>query len=140
MGLPEVDYDVAISYASEQLDYVTRFHESIERKGFTAFFDRKKEARLWGEPLPEALYAVFHRKSKWCVMFISKDYVTSVYPNLERRAILDRQVENGRYVLPVRFDESVVPGLGEGIKYVRAQDYLPEQLADLFQERFFTEL
>jgi len=73
-------------------------------------------------------------------MFISHEYVTSVYPNLERKAILDRQIETKRYVLPVRFDDSVVPGLSVGIKYVRTRDYEPPKLADLFEERFFTEL
>jgi len=136
---PDLVYDIAISYASEQREYVEQFHGSIVRKGLTTFFDRKRIAQLWGEH-QEVLYDVYYRKSKWCVMFISREYVSSVYPNLERRAILDRQLENGRYVLPVRFDDSVVPGLSVGIQYVKASDYGPEQLADLFEERFFTEL
>jgi hypothetical protein len=73
-------------------------------------------------------------------MFISHEYISRVYPNLERRAILDRQLRSERYVLPVRFDDSEVPGLSVGIKYIWARDYSPSKLADLFEERYFTEL
>jgi hypothetical protein len=140
MSQPDSVYDVAISYASEQLGYVEEFNDCVEKKGFTSFFDREKQAQLWGEPLPETLYEVYFRKSKWCVMFISKEYVSKVYPNLERKAIIDRQIRSERYVLPVRFDDSEVPGLSVGIKHVWAKDYTPSKLAALFEERFFTEL
>jgi len=133
-------YSVAISYASEQRDYVAEFNDYIRKKGFTSFFDREKQAQLWGEALPETLYDVYFKKSKWCVMFISREYVSKVYPNLERRAIIDRQLRSERYVLPVRFDDSEVPGLSVGIAYVWAKDYSPSQLADLFENRFFTEI
>ncbi|SRR5713101_1151546 len=140
MSQPDAVFDVAISYASEQRAYVERFNDSIERKGFTSFYDRKKVAQLWGVYGPDTFYEVYYRKSKWCVMFISHEYVSSVYPNLERKAILDRQIESRRYVLPVRFDDSVVPGLSVGIIYVRAEDFAPEELAELFEDRFFKEL
>jgi hypothetical protein len=136
-------YDVAISYSSKersQADYVAAFNEEVERRGFSSFFDKQKKAQIWGEHLPENLYEIYRRKSKWCVMFISRDYVVGVYPNLERKAILDRQIKSRRYVLPVRFDNSVVPGLSEGIAYVWAKDYAPVELAALFEERYFTEL
>lgn len=143
MSQPDKGFDVAISYSRkqrEQREYVEQFNESVLKKGFTSFFDRQKEAQLWGEYLPDKLYDVYRRRSKWCVMFISHDYVTGVYPNLERKAILDRQIHSKRYILPVRFDDSEVPGLSEGIKFVLAKDHSPSALADLFEERFFTEL
>ena len=138
MSPPNFEYSVAISYASEQGDYVTEFNEHIRKKGFTSFLDREKRAQLWGEYLPEALYDVYSKKSKWCVMFISSEYVSKVYPNLERKAIIDRQLRSERYVLPVRFDDSEVPGLSVGISYVLAEDYSPSELADLFEEKYFS--
>jgi hypothetical protein len=35
---------------------------------------------------------------------------------------------------------SAVPGLGIGAEYAIAEDYMAEELAELFQERFFAEL
>lgn len=133
-------YDVAISYASKQRPYVEKFNDCVKRRGFTSFYDRTREAQLWGEELPEVLQEVFFRRSKWCVMFISREYVDGVYPKLERRAIIARQIKSRRYLLPVRFDKSEVPGLSPELKYVWAKDYDPEKLAELFEDRFFTEL
>jgi len=43
--------------------------------------------------------------------------------------------EEGEYVLPVRFDESLVPGLPDTVQYVRAEDHSPAALAALISEK-----
>ena len=69
-------------------------------------------------------------------MFISKEYVTKVWPNFERQAIISRAVkERQEYVLPVRFDDTVVSGLPTDTAYLLANDYSPAGLAALIAEK-----
>ena len=43
--------------------------------------------------------------------------------------------ESGEYVLPVRFDDTPVPGLPEGVIYVQAKDYSPAELAAIIAQK-----
>jgi hypothetical protein len=69
-------------------------------------------------------------------MFISKEYVAKEWPQHERRAALSRAIkEDGDYVLPVRFDNTAVPGLTDTLQYVKAEDYDPVALATLISTK-----
>lgn len=70
-------------------------------------------------------------------MFISKDYVRKMWPNFERQNIIARQISSGEYVLPVRFDDTVVPGLNPNLEYQDARKLTPAQIADRFEILFF---
>ena len=69
-------------------------------------------------------------------MFISKEYVENAWPRHERRSILSSAVQNkSEYVLPVRFDDTLVPGLPESIRYETANEHTPEKLAVMIAEK-----
>ena len=91
---------------------------------------------LWGEYLAEELQSVYEGRASLAVMFISIDYVGKMWPRRERRAILSRAVEEcGVYVLPVRFDDSEVPGLSRDLDYLLAENYSPAELAAMITEK-----
>ena len=70
------------------------------------------------------------------VMFISKEYVKNNLPRHEKRSILSRAIqEKSEYVLPVRFDDTPVPGLPDSIRYESANDHTPENLAVMITEK-----
>jgi hypothetical protein len=134
--IPE-KYDVALSYASEQREYVEQVFFFITSKGLTAYYDQAHASKMWGRDLAEYLEQVFLHRSKWCIMFISKEYAAKMWPKFERQTIIARQVESGEYVLPVRFDKTDIPGLNPNIVYQDASELTPKQLADLFERLFF---
>ena len=70
-------------------------------------------------------------------MFISKSYVEKVWTNHERQAALSRMVKekDKEYILPVRFDDSLVPGLPYTISHLTASDYHAAELAILIAEK-----
>ena len=54
-------------------------------------------------------------------MFISQAYVEKAWTRHERRLALSRMIrEPGEYILPVRFDDTSVPGLPTDV-YLRAR-------------------
>lgn len=132
-----IEFDVALSFAGEQRDYVEKVADILARKGIKVFYDRFYRSHLWGKDLTTYLSDVFSAKSKWCMMFISKEYVEKAWPSHERASALAKQVEvKGGYILPVRFDETEVPGLPSSIAYVNAKTTSPQELANLFLEKF----
>lgn len=125
------EIDVALSYASEQDAYVRAVNTSLVRCGIVTFFAPLQQIDLWGEDLVIYLDRIYREQATICVMFISQDYVGKVWPIQERRSALNRQIEEGSsYILPVRFDDSPVPGLSSSIHYLRTVDYTPEQLSE----------
>ena len=127
-------YDVALSYASEQRRYVRRVYKKLLQLGVQTFYDEGEEVNLWGKNLEPHLQKVFYKMARVCVVFVSKYYVNKPWPMFEAESALARAVqERGEYVLPVRFDNSELPGLLPTIKYVWARDYTPEKLAEILR-------
>ena len=84
----------------------------------------------------EELHNVFANRADHVVMFISQEYVEKVWPTHERRSILSRAVqEKSEYILPVRFDDTPIPGLPTSIKYEQADDHTPVELAAMIAEK-----
>ncbi|MFQ5910051.1 MAG: TIR domain-containing protein [Thermoplasmata archaeon] len=127
-------YDIALSYASEQRGYVKRVYRRLRQLGVKTFYDDGEVVSLWGKNLEPYLEKVFRKMARLCVVFVSKDYVSKPWPLFEAQSALAREVqEKGEYVLPVRFDDSELSGLLPTIKYLRAQDYSPEQIAEIIR-------
>lgn len=125
-------YDVALSYASEQREYVRRVYNRLIQLGVRVFYDEGEAVSLWGENLEPYLEKVFSKMARLSVVFVSKDYVSKPWPLHEAKGALARAVQQkGMYVLPVRFDDSELPGLLSDTKYLRAEDHSPEQIAEL---------
>ena len=102
-------WDVALSFAGAQRDYVGQVAAALKARGVRCFYDADEQVRLWGTHLAEELPRIYAEESAAVVVFISADYAGGT--RLERRAALARAVaEAGVYVLPARFDDSEMPG------------------------------
>jgi hypothetical protein len=69
----QIIFDVALSFAGEQRNYVRQVAERLEGQGIKVFYDEFFESQLWGRNLPNYLKEVYYSKSNYCIMFISKD-------------------------------------------------------------------
>ncbi len=133
---PLPKYEVALSFAGEQREYVEAVANALRACGIAVFYDRFEIVNLWGKDGTEFFHHLFAADSAYVVMFISKNYVEKEWTRHERRSALSRAiVEVGEYVLPVRFDDSPVPGLPATVQYLKSEDYTPEELAGLIAEK-----
>ena len=130
-------YEVALSFAGEQREYVEKVAQSLQSLGVSVFYDGFADAQLWGRNLAEEFQDVFEKRANYAVMFISKAYVEKAWPSHERQLILSRAVvqNRGEYILPVRFDDTHVPGLQTAIKYEQACDRTPAELAAMIAKK-----
>ena len=129
-------WDVALSFAGAQRDYVGQVAAALKARGLRCFYDEDEQVRLWGTHLAEELPRIYAQESAAVVVFISADYAGPGWTRLERRAALARAVaEAGVYVLPARFDDSQLPGLLPDVVTVDLRRYTPAQFAGLVAEK-----
>jgi len=129
-------YDVALSFAGEDREYVERVAQGLRGLGVSVFYDRFEEARLWGEDLYVHLTEVYAKRARYTVMFVSEHYAAKVWPNRERQAAQARALqERAASILPARFDGTEVPGLLPTLGYVDLRYKTPEQLVALILDK-----
>jgi hypothetical protein len=134
-------YDVALSYAGEDRAYVEKVAGILKSKRVRVFYDKYEQVTLWGKDNYDHLADVFENRAHFVVMFISKHYAEKVWPNHERKAAQARAVRERReYILPVRFDDTKLPGLSGNVGYIDLRTMTPEQLADLTLEKLVQDL
>ena len=122
-------YEVALSFAGPQRDYVEQVARSLEASGISVFYDAFEGVSLWGKDAAESFNDVYTSAS-YVIMFISRDYAERAFPRHERRSALSRAIEERReYILPVRFDDSDVPGLPSTLIYEDAREQAPAEIA-----------
>jgi hypothetical protein len=132
----EPRYDVALSFAGEQRSYVVHVAEILRDSGIKVFYDDYEKTALWGKDLYSHLDYVYRTASRFCVVFISEAYARKVWTNHERESAQARALEeNQEYVLPVRFDQTDVPGLRPTIGYLDLAEIGPADLAQRIQEK-----
>ena len=133
-------YQVALSFAGEQRGYVEDVARHLVSRGIAVFYDGFETVPLWGRDGAEAFHEAFADQSARVVMFVSKSYIEKAWPRHERRSTLSRMVQEEReYVLPVRFDDTPVPGLPDDVLFLRADEYTAAALSTAIAEKLGVE-
>ena len=129
-------YQVALSFAGEQRSYVEEVARHLEKRAIAVFYDGFEKVRLWGRSGTEEFHEAFARQSAYVVMFISRAYVEKAWTRHERRSALSLMIhEQDEYILPVRFDDTPVPGLPADVIYQRASEHTPAQLSAMIADK-----
>ena len=129
-------YDVALSFAGEDREYVVGVAEDLKVKGVRVFYDEFEKVAPWGENLTERFVDVYMKSARYAVLFISKYYRDKVWTRLERRAALARDLTEGQvYILPARFDDTEIEGLLPTIAYVDLRKLSPAEFSVMICEK-----
>jgi TIR domain len=125
------EFDFAVSYASPDAEFVSEVVQSMKGRGLRVFFAPDEQAQIIGGNLIDFLTEVYLKKARYCLVFISRHYVERVFPNrVERPAAQARAIEQSeRYIIPVRIDDTEIPGITQFVAYARNDS--PTQIADL---------
>lgn len=119
----EFDYDVALSFAGEDRECAENLAEALKSHDVRVFYDAFEKAKLWGEDLYTYLAELYTKRARYCVMFLSKHYATKLWTNHERKAAQARAFKESKaYILPIRLDETKIPGIFETIAYLNWHD------------------
>jgi len=130
--LSRYDYDIAVSFAGEDREIVEQYCEILRSKKLRVFYDKYEQVDLWGKDLYDRLDDVYRNKALYCVIFISKNYAAKVWTTHERKSAQARALqENREYILPVRLDDTEIPGIPPTIAHVDLRNISVEELADM---------
>ncbi len=131
-------YDIAVSFAAEQRDYVDQFVEACKARGISVFYDRDLTNEWREKDFIHELGKVNGKTVRYFMPFISNEYLTQPISRDGLRAAMRAAFNQGDgHVLPVLLGRVEVPTdlLSPAIAYVNAEDYTPEQLADVTAQR-----
>ncbi|SFM63703.1 TIR domain-containing protein [Chitinophaga sp. YR627] len=135
------DYDVTLSFAGENRDFVSCVAKKLHAANVKVFYDEYEQVSLWGKDLYTHLDDIYKTKAKYCVMFISKDYKEKLWTNHERKSAQERAFkENEEYILPFRLDATEIPGIRATTGYLSREKYDCQQLADAIMKKLGMQL
>lgn len=132
----DVDYDVALSYAGQDRAYVEQIAARLRQQGIRVFYDEYAAAELWGNDLYVLLDEVYRKRARFTVVFVSRYYASKPWTRHERQSAQARALTDlGPYLLPVRLDDSELPGLRPTVGYIDARNTSVEQLVWLIEQK-----
>ena len=133
--IQKYQYDVALSFAGEDRAYVEQLAQYLRSKNIQVFYDEFEEISTWGKDLMGHFDVIYRKDALYCVMFISKHYAQKAWPKHEKQSALARALGDHGYILPVRFDDTDIPGLQPTIGYIDLRKHTPEQLGHLILKK-----
>ena len=132
MSEKKYKYDVVLSFAGEDRNYVEKIAENLRSNNIKVFYDKYEEADLWGRDLYTHLDDVYQNKAKYCIIFISKWYANKNWTNHERISAQARAfTESEEYILPIRLDNTQIPGIRPTVGYIDGNKYTAKQICSL---------
>ena len=125
-------YEICLSYASEDKEYVSKVALYLKQNNVQFFFDDYNKVELWGKDLYQYLSDLYKNRCDYCVMFISRHYKEKLWTNHERKNAQARAFSESReYILPARFDNTEIEGIPETIGYIDVSTLPPDEFGEL---------
>lgn len=130
-------FDVAISFAGSERTYADALAHSVQDANFDVFYDDFYKAALWGKDLPVFFDEIYRKRSRFCVIFVSKEYAERMWTNHERQSAQARAIEQhgSEYILPVKVDGSDLPGMPNTIAYLSLSDHTIDEIAQMLIQK-----
>ena len=130
------EFDIALSFAGEDREYVDQVANLLRGSGVKVFYDLFEDANLWGKNLYDYLSDVYMNKALYTIMFISEHYARKLWPTHERGAMQARAFQqNQEYILPVRFDDTSIPGVLPTVGYISLENRSPSDFVEIIHRK-----
>lgn len=132
------EYDLALSFAGEDREVAENLASLLVQDGIRVFYDAYEKAALWGKDLYQHLQSVYRDKARYCVVFVSAAYSRKLWTKHELRQAQARAFrERQEYILPVRLDDSEIPGLNATTGYIDLRQHTMDELHQVVLQKLF---
>lgn len=103
-------FDIALSFATENQPLVTTVYHYLKAKGLRVFFAPSPEGQVFisGKNQREVFYQIFGWKAAYAALFVTKDYIHKEVPMEEARIALTER-KGTDTVIPVYLDGTPLP-------------------------------
>ncbi|MCP4115332.1 MAG: TIR domain-containing protein [Desulfobacteraceae bacterium] len=124
-------YDIAVSYASEDNEIVEEFVKKAEESKIGVYYDKNEKASLLGRDLNEVTEEIYGESARFCLIFISKNYINKKWPNDEFDCAVKRELRTKeKCIIPIRLDNAKWTGSLESKKNTAYFDLTKESIVD----------
>lgn len=127
-------YDVVLSFAGEDREYVEECADILTALGIKVFYDSYEQDVLWGKDLYTFLADIYSNKARYAIVFISQHYVKKCWTKNEFKFINERMFNSEtEYLLPVFLDDTKLCGIPETQGYLTNKT--PYEVAVMFAKK-----
>lgn len=127
-------YDVVLSFAGEDREYVEECADILTALGIKVFYDSYEQDVLWGKDLYTFLADIYSKKARYAIVFISQHYVKKCWTKHEFKFINERMFNSEtEYLLPVFLDDTKLCGIPETQGYLTNKT--PYEVAVMFAKK-----
>ena len=127
-------YDVVLSFAGEDREYVEECADILTALGIKVFYDSYEQDVLWGKDLYTFLADIYSNKARDAIVFISQHYVKKCWTKHEFKFINERMFNSEtEYLLPVFLDDTKLCGIPETQGYLTNKT--PYEVAVMFAKK-----
>lgn len=130
-------YDVAFSFAGTERPQAEELARLARNAGLVVFYDNFYPEQLWGKNLVDHFDRIYRKESRFCVMFLSREYAERMWTSHERRSATARalQEKGNEYILPIKVDDIDIDGMPPTIGYVSLKERSISEIADLLIQK-----
>lgn len=134
--MTDFEYDIAISYASEDAELAKELVIALKREGMKVFFAPSARAELIGERMTKVFPNTYGEQSRFVVAVLSESYMRKEWTRFELDAAQKEETKRGRTcLLPFRVDDVKPEGLPSDKVVVDLREIELEQVSNDLVER-----
>jgi len=135
------DFDVALSFSGKDLEYAERLSGALKCNDVKVFYDRSEQANLWGRNLQIHLADLYRVRSRYCIVLVSNNYLTSKWTKVEIEAALAHEFERGdTYILPIKLDDTELGHILPTRSFLDARQESIEKIVELVKTKLSMDL
>jgi hypothetical protein len=127
-------YDIGISYASEQKEYVKQLADSLDKAGLKYFVDFNEPERLWGTYIPEELRKIYVEESRIILVILSSEYTEKAYTKFESRIACERNLSDDSFLI-IKTDDVTLPWLNSTYGFMNSSDHSVDEIANFLKKK-----
>ena len=130
------EYDVALSFAREDKPVAEKLASLLVGRDLRVFRDEYTGSGPWGKDVLDHLVNLYARKARYCVLLISGHYPLKTWTNSDRTSARERSFRDANeFILPIRLDDTEVPGLAEVAGYKDLREHSAESIVHWLEEK-----
>jgi TIR domain-containing protein len=113
------EFEIALSFAGADRRKAQVLAKMLQDCDVRIFYDQFHQHSLWGKDLYQHLQMIYRDKAEYCVVLVSKHYLKRRWAKHELKQAQARAFQDSQeYILPLRLDDSKIPGLNLTTGYI----------------------